>query len=65
MKIISKRFLMRVLIGVMFISTCVGGCSYFNNRFGLQDDHLLEEMVEEHIKNQTGLDIDLTPESEE
>jgi hypothetical protein len=42
-----------------------GGCSYVNKKLGLKDDNIAEEIIEEVIKKETGLSIDLTPESKE
>jgi len=48
---------------VVLISICCifGGCSYFNKKLGLKNDHFVEEKVEKIIENETGLKIDLTP----
>ena len=43
----------------------VGGCSALNKYFNVKDDHLLEELSEELIKDYTSVEIDLTPESDE
>ncbi|NIT58492.1 MAG: hypothetical protein GWN00_20360 [Aliifodinibius sp.] len=52
--------------GLAFLAILVaGGCSWVNRKVGLEDDHALEEAIEYKIKKETGLDIDLTPESEE
>jgi hypothetical protein len=44
---------------------CMTSCSYVNHQLGLEDDNIAEELVEVGIKSQTGLSIDLTPESPE
>jgi len=41
------------------------GCTEINKRIGLEDDNFAEEIIEVVIMSKTGLDIDLTPESEE
>lgn len=46
------------LIGVI---SSVVLCVVLAKYMGLQDDNPIEEAVEEVIKEQTGLDIDLTP----
>lgn len=51
-----------VLMGLCFLA---GGCSYFNQKLGLSDDNILEELIENKIEDTTGLDFDLTPESPE
>ncbi len=50
------------LLAVCLILT---SCGSINKQLGLQDDNLIEESVEAVIKVQTGLDLDLTPESPE
>ena len=54
-----------VILILMILSGISGGCSHLNKKLGLKDDNLFEEIMEERIKNQTGLDMDLTPESSE
>ena len=49
----------------IFIASMVLSCSALNHMFKVDDDHVLEELSESIIKNETGLDIDLTPESPE
>ena len=49
----------------IFIASVVLSCSTLNNMFKIKDDHVLEEFSEAIIKKETGLDIDLTPESPE
>lgn len=43
----------------------LGGCHYLNQKVGLPDDNVIEELIEELIESKTGLDIDLTPGSPE
>lgn len=57
----NKVLIMRALAIVILIALCCGGCSYMNKRVGLKDDNWMEEQVEEYLKRQTGIDIDLTP----
>lgn len=54
-------------IAIYFLIVCslVGGCSYINKKLGFNDDWMGEEILEEMIKKETNLEIDLTPESEE
>lgn len=54
-----------VMAFCIFIVSMLTGCSYFNKQLGLKDDNLAEEISEVVIKNYTGLDVDLTPESPE
>jgi len=54
---------MLINIGLFLCVLCLlsGGCQYINKKIGLQDDHLLEQMAEEYIRQETGFDVDLTP----
>lgn len=45
-----------LLIIIFFIS-----CSSINKDLGLKDDNLGEQIIEDVIKMEIGLDIDLTP----
>lgn len=60
-----KENLMYIAFIIAVLALFLGGCQYLNHKIGLQDDHLLEEMIEKKIENELGLDIDLTPESQE
>ena len=55
--------------GIIFFSVAVacllGGCAALNKRLGLEDDHAVEERLEEHIEDHTGIPLDLTPDSPE
>lgn len=55
-----KVFLMRISTALVFIALFFGGCHMINKTLGLEDDHFLEELTEEVLKNKTGIDIDLT-----
>jgi len=59
------EIMFRFCISLAVIGAFVGGCSALNNKLGLDDDHPLEEFLEEQIGDRTGLDVDLTPETEE
>jgi hypothetical protein len=55
---------MRILsLSIACIILC--SCSSINKQFGIQDDNPIEETVEEIIKVETGLNIDLTPDTPE
>lgn len=60
-----KRLIMKIAIAMLVAGGLVGGCSYINTKLGLEDDHFIEEILEHHIEEQTGLDIDLSHESPE
>lgn len=50
------------LIGVALL---LPSCSDLNKKVGLPDDNLIEEVVEDVIKEELGPDIDLTPSTPE
>lgn len=50
-----------IFICMVFLS----GCSEINRKLGLSDDNIGEEVIEDIIKEETGIDVDLTPESPE
>lgn len=58
-----KRNIAILLMCVTIIT--VAACSQINQKLGLPDDNLGEELIEAAIKIKTGLDIDLTPDSPE
>jgi len=61
----NKDIIVKLVFGVVILSSIVGGCSYLNQRVGVSDDNPIEEYVEEVIKKKTGFDLDLTPNSKE
>ena len=50
---------------VIMILIIMVGCSRCNRYFGLDDNHPMEEFLEEIIKAKSGIDLDLTPLSPE
>lgn len=52
----------KIIIGVIGVLSTLGVFHIINQYFGLKDDNVFEVAVEEVIKIETGLDIDLTPE---
>ena len=36
------------------------GCTYINQKMGLEDDNPVEEYIEELIEDHTGVDVDLS-----
>lgn len=56
---------MRFAIILFVLASVLGGCHFVNNKLGLQDDNVAEELAEELIESKTGVDIDLTPASPE
>lgn len=53
---------MKYLFLTLFV---LSSCTAINQKLGLSDDNFLEETLEYGIKFKTGLDVDLTPESQE
>lgn len=60
-----KGIVMKILLILVVSGSIFYGCQYFNKAFGLDDDNILEEAVENKLKEHTGLDVDLTPDSPE
>lgn len=56
---------MKLCIALLMISCTFGACTAINKYIGLPDDHPLEEIAEQQIKNETGYDVDLSPASPE
>lgn len=55
---------MRILSSlILCVFLC--SCGAINKKIGLEDDNPIEETVEEVIKIETGLNVDLTPDSPE
>jgi len=55
----------KVFIGIIATLASLGVFHIINQYFGLKDDNVFEVAVEEAIKIETGLDIDLTPEAKQ
>lgn len=60
-----RKLMTRLIIVLVLCSAVMGGCNYFNQKFGLDADNPLEEAIEDVIEFRTGIDIDLTPDSVE
>ena len=61
----AGEIFMKLMICLALMAGVVGGCSLLNKKIGLADDHVIEELIESHIQENTGLNLDLTPDSEE
>jgi hypothetical protein len=59
-----ERVILRTLFALSLLALMVA-CTKCQQKLGLQDDWAGEEIAESIIKQQTGLDIDLTPGSPE
>ena len=62
-KYILSFYVVMMAVGLSMYMLC--GCTSINKKFGLSDENMLEELVEDVIEQKTGLDIDLTPVSPE
>ena len=60
-----KGIVTKILMVIVASGCIFWGCQYFNSYFGLDDDNILEEAIENKLKDTTGLDVDLTPDSPE
>ena len=61
----SKQERVLILLAVLLASLSLFSCGYLNEKAGLKDDNLYEEIIEELLDYKTGLDVDLTPENAE
>lgn len=64
-KYFNREVIMKAVFALLAISLFLGGCTYLNKKMGLEDDHELEEAFENKIKDELGLEIDLSPSSKE
>lgn len=48
---------------VVLMTMAIYGCSDFNRRFNMKNDNPIEQKIEEVIKEETGVELDLTPDS--
>lgn len=53
------RIIALIAVGILIFD----GCARLNRRLNLENDNIFEELIEEIIESETGLDIDLTPSS--
>lgn len=53
----------KIIISIAIVCSILGVLHYVYSKFGIKDDNVVEQAVEQLIKDETGLDIDLTPES--
>lgn len=63
--ILQSRFFMYIVLAMLLVSGLIGGCSLINQRLGLKDDNLIEEAIEQELKDRTGVELDLSPGSKE
>lgn len=53
------------LISLVILGLSLSGCSPINQFFKLEDDNVIEEILEDVLKHETGIDIDFTPNTPE
>lgn len=56
---------MKTMLLILGMTLLFLSCSEINKKLGLPDDNLAEEVIEDVIKEETGVDVDLTPDSPE
>lgn len=61
----SYTHLLKFCAILFIVFLCCVSCQYYNRYFNLDDDWAGEEAIEQVIKNNTGIDIDLTPSTPE
>lgn len=52
---------MNLLATLMFLCA-LSACSAINDKLGLKDDNVFEQTAEDFIKQETGIDVEFTPE---
>lgn len=60
-----RKAFMYFTLFLVLVSAMIGGCSLINEVLQLKNDNIIEEAIEQIIENETGVEIDLTPETEE
>lgn len=53
------------LFKVLGLFVTAGGVFIAHKKYKTKPDNIIEEIIEDKIKDETGLDIDITPESSE
>ena len=54
-----------IVLIIPLILYILSSCSYINSKFNLEDDNIAEEIIEQLVESQIGLDIDFSPSSAE
>ncbi len=57
----AKQNIGCILLVIIFIILVIGGCDLLNEEFGLKDESFIEEMLEDMVRHETKVDLDLTP----
>jgi len=58
-------WVIKIGVAIIAVNCLVQSCSLVNKKLGLKDDHFIEEMAEDYLEKETGLDIDFSPNSRE
>ncbi len=61
----NEIMIFMTILDVLSILIFLTGCQTVNDKSGINDDDTIEEVVEEIILKETGVEIDLTPRSKE
>ena len=64
-KEIIGKYVMWCFIFIVLIAVSFNSCSWIYEKFDIPDDNPIEEMIEQVIEHQTGITLDMTPESKE
>jgi ABC-type glycerol-3-phosphate transport system substrate-binding protein len=64
-KLTLRKIIMRMIVAMIVFGSVIGGCSQINKKFGVRDNHFLEELAEDFFEKETGIEVDLTPDSPE
>lgn len=65
LKINLGQIFMWGLVFLALICVIFNACDHFYAKLEIQHDNVVEEAVEDIIKEETGIEIDLTPSSKE
>lgn len=53
------------VLKILSLAVAAGGVFFVHKKYKTKPDHVIEEMIEEQIEQETGLDVDLSPDSPE
>lgn len=61
----DKVVKMSVAVCLLSMLSFCNACTFLNKKAGLKDDNIIEESIEAVIQSQTGISVDLSPDSPE
>lgn len=64
-EVVIMKFFIGVSVALLCVGLMNGACSRVNKVLHLKDDNLIEEFAERTLFNETGIDLDFTPGSDE